>query len=151
MWVPCHFLWIPWIYTVTWRPHHGPVQSPDHSRLAHTTKSQGYSIFPRFCQLLPSFHLWIFQNHCSAYASYPQVPLGIYLMSANLPLKHLKGFHHSSSPYPLDPQTLKSQSRLMPLTMHSLLSFQLWLLLATCTLLHSTPGILLPGTQLQCP
>src|SRR5882724_1389868 len=54
------------------RPHHGPVQSPDHPRLANTMKSQGYSIFPQLCQLLLSFHLQIFQNHISTYASYPQ-------------------------------------------------------------------------------
>src|SRR5882724_2885263 len=49
-----------------------PCTSPDHSRLANTMKSLGYSIFPRLCQLLPSFHLWIFQNHSSAYTSYLQ-------------------------------------------------------------------------------
>src|SRR5882724_546292 len=32
-----------------------------------------------------------------------RVPPGISPMSAILPLKHLKGFHHSSGPYPLDP------------------------------------------------
>src|SRR5882724_3197427 len=64
------------------RPHHGPIQSPDHPRLANTMKSQGYSIFPRLCQLychfiyryseitVPLTHLnhkgtpWHFSNEC---------------------------------------------------------------------------------------
>src|SRR5882724_6806643 len=51
---------------------HGPIQSSNHTRLANTMKSQGYSILPQLCQFLPSIHLWIFQNHSSAYVSYPQ-------------------------------------------------------------------------------
>ena len=62
--VPHHFLQIPWIYAVTRRPHNGPIQSPDHPRLASITKSQGYSIFPwhrqaRWSEYLSRFNLVI--------------------------------------------------------------------------------------------
>src|SRR6266481_6349951 len=30
-------------------------------------ESQGHSILPWFCKLLPSFHLWIFRDHRSAH------------------------------------------------------------------------------------
>src|SRR5882724_11291912 len=36
MQVPCHFLKISRILAVPGRPHHGPVQSPNHPRLART-------------------------------------------------------------------------------------------------------------------
>jgi len=39
----------------------------------------------------------------------------------------------------------------MPLTMHSLLSFPLWLLMATCTYCIPLPDFFCPGTQLRCP
>src|SRR5882724_11602521 len=51
------------------------------------------------------------------------VPPGIYLMSAILPLKHLKRLSPQLQSLPIGSWTLKSQSRLMPLTMHSPLSF----------------------------
>jgi len=51
------FLQIPQIYAVTWRPHHGPVQIFKSSKIGQYHESQGYSIFPQLCQLLPSFHL----------------------------------------------------------------------------------------------
>jgi len=70
MQVPHHFLQIPGYILSPEGPHNGPIQSPDHPRLANTMKTQGYSIFPWLCQLLPSFHLWKFRNHSSTYASY---------------------------------------------------------------------------------
>src|SRR5882724_8894099 len=73
-----------------------------------------------------------------------RVPPGIPLMSAILPLKHLKRLSPQLQSLPIGSQTLKSQSRLTPLTMHSPLSFQLQLPMANCTLLHSTPGLFLP-------
>src|SRR5882724_4642115 len=73
-----------------------------------------------------------------------RVPPGISLMSAILYLKHLKRLSPQLQSLPIGSQTLKSQSRLIPLTMHSLLSFQLQLLMTTCTPLHSTPGLFLP-------
>src|SRR5882724_9605666 len=73
-----------------------------------------------------------------------RVPPGISPMSAILPLKHLKTLSPQLWSLPIGSQTLKSQSRLMPLTMHSPLSFQLQLPMVTCTLLHSTPGLFLP-------
>src|SRR5882724_5216300 len=135
MQIPRHFLQIPWIYAVTQRPHHGPVQSPDYPRLANSTKSQGHSILPRLCQFLPLFHLRIFRNHSPAHASYLQgVPPGISLMSAIQPLKHLKRLSPQLWSLPIGSRTLKLQSRLTPLTMHSPLSFPLRLPMATCTL-----------------
>jgi len=130
-----------------WRPHHGPVQSPDHSRLAHTTKSQGYSIFPRFANF---YHHFIY--------GYSKITVPLMHLTHRYPLafiwwvpiclEALKRLSPQLQSLSIGSQTLKSQSRLMPLTMHSLLSFQLWLLLATCTLLHSTPGILLPWNSI---
>ena len=47
-----------------------PHKNSNHPRLANTMKSQGYSVLPQLCQFLLSFHLWIFWNHSSTYASY---------------------------------------------------------------------------------
>jgi len=73
-----------------------------------------------------------------------RVPPGISPMSAIPHLKHLKRLSPQLRSLPIGSQTLKLQLRLMPLTMHSLLSFQSQLQMATCTLLHSTPGLFLP-------
>jgi len=51
------------------------------------------------------------------------VPFGISLMSAIPSLKHLKRLSPQFQSLPIGSWTLKLQSRLMPLTMHSLLSF----------------------------
>src|SRR5882724_7953983 len=51
------------------------------------------------------------------------VPPGISPMSAILPLKHLKRLSPQLQSLPIGSQTLKSQSRLTALTMHSPLSF----------------------------
>src|SRR5882724_5330140 len=48
-----------------------------------------------------------------------RVPLGISLMSAILPLKHLKRLSPQLQSLPIGFQTLKLQLRLMPLTTHS--------------------------------
>src|SRR5882724_3434994 len=73
-----------------------------------------------------------------------RVPPGISPMSAIPPLKHLKRLSPQLWSLPIGSQTLKLQSRLTPLTTHSLLSFPLQLPMATFTLLHSTPGLFLP-------
>src|SRR5882724_8561595 len=52
MQVPCHFLRIPQIHAVSQRPHHGPLQSPNHPRLAGTLESQRHPVFPR----IPNFY-----------------------------------------------------------------------------------------------
>src|SRR5882724_8011042 len=54
-----------------------------------------------------------------------RVPPGISPMSAIPPLKHLKRLSPQLQSLPIGSQTLKLQSRLMPLTTHSPLSFQL--------------------------
>src|SRR5882724_6113222 len=69
---------------------------------------------------------------------------GISLMSAILPLKHFKRLSPQLWSLPIGSQTFKLQVRLMPLTMHSLLSFPSQLPMANCTPLHSTPGLFLP-------
>src|SRR5882724_1882256 len=53
-------------------------------------------------------------------ASPTRVHPGTFLMSAILPLKHLKRLSPQLCSLPIGSQTLKLQSRLMPLTMHSL-------------------------------
>src|SRR5882724_6354961 len=78
-----------------------------------------------------------------------RVPPGISLMSAIQPLKHLKRLSPQLWSLPIGSQTLKLQSRLTPLTMHSPLSFPLRLPMATCTLLHSTPGLCLPQNSIM--
>src|SRR5882724_9293619 len=77
-----------------------------------------------------------------------RVPHGISLMSAILLLKHSKRLSPQLQSLPIGSRTLKLQSRLMPLTMHSLLSFPLQLPMVTCTLLHSTPGLFLPQNSI---
>src|SRR5882724_10512515 len=77
------------------------------------------------------------------------LPPGISPMSAISPLKHLKRLSPQLQSLPIGSRTLKSQSRLMPLTMHSPLSFQLRLLMVACTLLHSTPGLFLPQNSIM--
>src|SRR5882724_11260976 len=42
------------------------------SKIGQSLEKSRILIFPRLCQLLPSFHLWIFGNHSSAHASYLQ-------------------------------------------------------------------------------
>src|SRR5882724_11510046 len=77
-----------------------------------------------------------------------RVPPGISLMSANLPLKHLRRLSPQLWSLPIGSWTLKSQLRLMPLTMHLLLSFQLQLPMENCTPLHSTPRPFLPWNSI---
>src|SRR5882724_10778588 len=78
-----------------------------------------------------------------------RVPPGISPMSAIQPLKHLKRLSPQLWSLPIGSRTLKSQSRLMPLTMHSPPSFPLQLPMATCTLLLSTPGHFLPRISIM--
>src|SRR5882724_8666951 len=77
-----------------------------------------------------------------------RVPLGIFPISATLPLKHLKRLSPQLRSLPIGFRTLELQSRLTPLTMHSPLSFPLRLSMAICTLLHSTPGHFLPRNSI---
>src|SRR5882724_8278154 len=77
-----------------------------------------------------------------------RVPPGISPMSAIQPLKHLKRLSPQLRSLPIGSQTLKLQLRLTPLTMHSPLSFPLRLVMAICTLLHSTPGHFQPQNSI---
>src|SRR5882724_310792 len=77
-----------------------------------------------------------------------RVPPGISRMSAIQPLKHLKRLSPQLRSLPIGSQTLKLQLRLTPLTLHSPLSFPLRLPMATCTLLHSTPGPFQPQNSI---
>jgi len=95
--------------------YHGPIQSPDHFKMANTTKSRRYSIFPRLCQLY-LISLQIFWNYSSALHVYPPkgTPFLISLVKCHVHLlKHLKRLHHQLCSLPIGSQTLKSQSRLM--------------------------------------
>src|SRR5882724_10288176 len=78
-----------------------------------------------------------------------RVAPGISLMSAILPLKHLKRLSPQLRSLPIGSWTLKLQLRLMPLTTHSLLSLQLRLPMATCTPFHSTPRPFLPRNSIM--
>jgi len=104
---------------VTWRPHHGPVQSSNHPRLASTRKSRIFNLSSAlpistvvsFTDIPKSqFHLHVLPA---------RVPLGICSDECHSAFEALKkGFHHSSGPYPLDPGCSNHSPRLMPLTMH---------------------------------
>src|SRR5882724_106342 len=77
-----------------------------------------------------------------------RVPPGISPMSAIQPLKHLKRLSPQLQSLPIGFRTLKLQSRLTPLTMHLPPSFPSRLLMATFTLLHSTPRHSLPRNSI---
>src|SRR5882672_378582 len=70
-----------------------------------------------------------------------RVPPGTFLMSAVQPLKHLKRLSLQLQSLPIGFQTPKLQSKLMLPTTLSPLSFQLPHRMASCTRLHSTPGL----------
>src|SRR5882724_8688231 len=55
MQIPRHFLQIPWIYAVTQRPHHGPIQSPYYPRLANSTKVKDIQSFLSFANFYHRF------------------------------------------------------------------------------------------------
>jgi len=61
------------------------------SKIGQYTKSQGYSIFPRLCQFLPSSLIYGYSEiTVPAHVSYRKGTPGISPMSAIQPLKHLK-------------------------------------------------------------
>src|SRR5882672_6148425 len=70
-----------------------------------------------------------------------RVPPATFPMSAIQPLKHLRRLSLQLWSLPIGSQTLKSQSKLMLPTMLSPLSFRLPHRMASCTQLHSTPGL----------
>jgi len=106
-------------------------QHHEKSRIFNHSSALPTSTIASFMDILKSqFHLHVLPA---------RVHPGISLMSATLPLKHLKRLSPQLHSLPIGSWTLKLQLRLMPLTMHSPLSFQLWLLMVTCTPLHSTP------------
>src|SRR5882724_3486242 len=107
-------------------------QNPGKSKTSSLSSDLPTSIVISFLDTLKSlFHLHILPT---------RVPLGTSLMSAIQPLKHLKRLSPQLQSLPIGFRTLKLQLKLMPLTMHSLLSFQLPHQMANCTPLHSTPG-----------
>src|SRR5882724_4911998 len=146
--VPCNFLQIPRIHAVSRRPHHGPLQGPNHPRLAGTPESQRHPVFPRIRQLLSSFFSDTLKSRFCLCVLPARVPLGTSPMSAVQPLKHLKRLSPQLRSLPIGFGTLKLQSRLTLPTMHSPLFFQLQHQMANCTLLCSTPGPFHSGTQL---
>src|SRR5882724_10979879 len=124
MQVPCHFLQTPWIYAVTQKPHHGPIQSPDHPRSANTMKTQIFNLSSALQTSTVTSFTDILKSQFGLCVLPTRVPPGISLMSAILPLEHLKRLSQQLWSLPIGSWTLKSQLRLMPLTMHSLLTFQ---------------------------
>src|SRR5882724_6172162 len=130
----CHLEASPWPHTKFNSFKIG--QFHENSRTFNPSSALPISTIVSFMDILKSqFHLRILPT---------RVPPGISLMSAILPLKHLKRLSPQLQSLPIGSQTLKSQLRLTPLTMHSLLSFQLQLPMANCTLLHSTHRPFLP-------
>jgi len=99
--VPHHFLQIPQIYAVTWSLTMAPYkvqiikigQFHEKSRIFNLL---GFANF--YCHFIMDI-----QNHSPTYASTCKGTPGISLMSAILPLKHLKRLSPQLSPYPLDP------------------------------------------------
>ena len=55
MQVSCHFLWIPWLYAITWQPNNGSEQSSSHSGLAWTLEIPRHPVLPQFHKFLLFF------------------------------------------------------------------------------------------------
>src|SRR5882724_4136665 len=129
MQVPCHFLQIPVTQSLTMALYKVQIikigQYHKKSRIFNLSLALPISTIASFMDIPKSqFCLCILPT---------RVPLGIFPMSATLPLKHLQRLSPQLQSLPIGSWTLKLQSRLMPLTTHSLLSFQLQLPMATCT------------------
>src|SRR5882672_11998692 len=91
------------------------VPNPRKSRTFNASSVSPTSTIASFMDILKSlFHLCILPT---------RVPHGTFLMSAIPLLKHLKRLSPQLRSLPIGSQTPKLQSRLMPLTMHSLQSF----------------------------
>ena len=117
----------PWPHTKSKSSKTG--QNPGKSRTSNPSLVLPTFTIISFTDILKSlFHLCVLPT---------RVPPGTFLMSAILPSKHLRGLHHSSIPYPLDPG-------------HSNYSqdWHLWLHTHCCLFnhngeLHSTPRLFL--------
>jgi len=94
--------------------------------------------------ILPSFHLQIFWNHSSAHMSYPQGHPWHFSDECHSAFEHLKGLSPTApvlTHWILDTQiTVKTDTSDYALA--TVLSITTPM--ATCTLLHSTPGLFLP-------
>jgi len=143
MWVPCHFLQIPWIYAVTQRPHNGPYKVQIIPRLANTMKVKIFNL-PQLCQLLPSFH-YKYSESQFAYVSYLQGYPWHFSNECHSAFEALKKAFTTAWSLPSDPG-------------HSIQwGLNLWLCTCccpfhttpdvTCTKLHSTPGLFSAWTQ----
>src|SRR5882724_12812913 len=109
----CHMMASPWPCTKFKSSNIGQYHKK--SRIFNPSPVLPISTVISFMDILKSqFHLHVLPT---------RVPSGISLMSAILPLKHLKRLSPQLRSLPIGSQTLKLQSRLTPLTMHSLLSF----------------------------
>ena len=102
MWIPYRFNQVPWILPLTLWTYHVQSESASHPRLAWASEGQGYTILPRFCQLLPLFHLQLLRNHHSFnlphLQGYSLELLWWLLLSLPVSWKHL---HLCSNPHPL--------------------------------------------------
>src|SRR5882724_5637653 len=107
----CHLKASPWPHTKFKSSKIGQYHKK--SRIFNPSSALPTSTVISFTDIPKSqFHLCILPT---------RIPPGI--SSAILPLKHLKRLSPQLWSLPIGSQTLKSQSRLTPLTMHSLLSF----------------------------
>ena len=61
---------LPWLRLVPRQFENGPVKSADYTELTWTTEGERHSIFPRFCKLLPSFHLKLLRHRCPAHPAH---------------------------------------------------------------------------------
>src|SRR5882724_487933 len=109
----CHLKASPWPHTKSRSSKIG--QHHEKSKIFNFSSVLPISTIISFMDILKS------QSHLCILPI--RVPPGISPMSAILPLKHLKRLSPQFWSLSIGSQTLKSQSRLMPLTMHLLLSF----------------------------
>ena len=143
MQVPCHFLWIPWLYAIAQWPNNGSEQSTNHSWLAQTLESLRYPVFRWFCEFLPLFHLWIFKDCLATHSANPKgCPLALYWRVPFSFQYAQKGLHYCSSPDSLDSRhTDHSWDWCLRLCPHS------------CTIHYDSLGWVAPGcfTLLNIP
>jgi len=93
----------PQIYAVTWRPHHGPIQSPIIQDWPTPQKVKDIQYFLGFANFYHHF-IYRYSELQFAYMSYPQGYPFNFSGECLPPLKHLKRLSPQPGPYPLDPR-----------------------------------------------
>src|SRR5882672_1116207 len=127
----CHPKASPWPLTRSRSSKNGP--NPRKSRMFNPSSVSPTSTIISFTDILKSqFHLRVLPA---------RVPPGTFPMSAVQPLKHLKRLSLQLWSLPIGFRTPKLQSKLTLPTTLSPLSFRSPHRMASCTRLHSTPGL----------